>query len=96
MGNQPSLEVSPELHILFYQLEQLRNEFIKQSRTKQEQLQKGIHLLGYNISDVPDFVKLGLFVGVFAIFALSMIYLLSKVTPQEKEKKKKNRKNKQE
>jgi hypothetical protein len=96
MGNEPSLEASPEVHILFYQLEQLRNEFIKQSRTKQEQLQKGIHLLGYNISDVPEVAKLGLFFGVFAVFAFSMIYLLSKVTPQEKEKKKKNRKNKQE
>jgi hypothetical protein len=53
-------------------------------------------LLGYNISDVPEVFKLGLLIGVFTIFALSMIYLLGKVTPQDKEKKKKNRKNKQE
>jgi hypothetical protein len=95
-GNQPSLELSPEVHILFYQLDQLKNEFTKASKAKQEKLQKGIHLFGYNISDVPEFIKLGIFVGVFAIFALSMIYLLSKVSPQDKLKKKKNRKNKQE
>ena len=54
----------------------------------QEEMQKGIHLFGYNIKNIPQSVKLGVFLGVIVIFILGTLYLLGKVSKDKRVKKK--------
>jgi hypothetical protein len=84
------LDVSPDQQFLFYHLDIIKNEFIQNSRKMQEEMQKGIHLFGYNIKNIPQSVKLGFFLGVFVIFIIGTLFLLGKVS-KDKKKTKKNK-----
>ena len=91
---QIDFQISPEIQILFKKLELARNDYIKYTKTRQEQLKNEFFIFGFSLKNIPKKVYL-LFAFVFiSIFILGIVLLLSKVINNEKKAAKKKEKKK--
>ena len=73
--------------MLFYNIDKLKTEFIKKSKSKQEEYSKSLHVLGFSIDKIPASFKLVFALAVFVVFAVAMMFLLKKVTTADKKAK---------
>jgi hypothetical protein len=81
------LELSPDTQMLFYNIDKLKTEFIKKSKSKQDEISKSIHVLGFSIDKIPASTKLIFMLVIFALFALGIVFLLKKVATVDKKAK---------
>ncbi len=81
--------VTPETQILFMKIEKARNDFIVNSKVRQETNKSDFKIFGYSIRDIPKGFNVLLTVVILTFVMGSLIYLLKKVMKNEKKAGKK-------
>jgi hypothetical protein len=79
------LQPTPEQNILFMKIEKAKDEYLKANRERQEKASKSLPpVLGLDLNAISLEVKVLYMVIVFAIFAILIVFLLTKVLPKPK------------
>jgi hypothetical protein len=81
--------ITPETQILFMKIEKARDNFIVNSKARQETNKSDFKLFGYSIRDIPKGLNVLITVVILTVFMGSLLYLLKKVMKNEKKAGKK-------
>ncbi len=86
-----NLDLSMEQQILAYKFQKVRNLFQEKMNNPQQEGNENYNTNIYDITKIPNSIRIILFVCVFAVLFIGTLYALKKLTYKpEKKKKKKN------
>ena len=90
--NIRDVQLTPEQNILFYKIDKAKDDFLRVNRERQEKAAKSLPpLFGLDLNAISPEVKVLYMVVIFALFAMLLVYLLSKVLPKAKQQKNKKK-----
>jgi hypothetical protein len=90
-NEKSNLEFSMKQMILSYKFQKVKNLFQQKMNNPKQEGNENYVSNTYDITKVPNFVKISLFIGVFGILFIGSYFALKKLTYKpEKKKKKKN------
>ena len=86
------VQPTPEQNILFYKIDKAKDDFLRYNRERQDKASKSFPpIFGIDINAISVEVKVLYLVIVFAVIAILIVYLLSRVLPKQKPSKNKKR-----
>ena len=89
--DESNLDLTMEQQILAYKFQKVRNLYQEKMNKPNQEGNENFKSNTYDITKVPNFVKISLFIGVFGILFIGSYFALKKLTYKpEKKKKKKN------
>ena len=88
---ESNLDLTMEQQILAYKFQKVKNLFQQKMNNPNQEGNENYVSNTYDITKVPNYIKISLFIGVFGILFIGSFYALKKLTYKpEKKKKKKN------
>lgn len=86
------IQLTPEQTILFYKIDKAKDEYLRVNRERQEKAAKSFPpIFGINLTEISSEIKVLYMVIIFGIFAIIIVYLLTKVLPKQKPAKNKKK-----